>query len=221
MRWVAVADTHLYHTDLELPDGDVLVHAGDLLRAGTLAELADVVEWLDAQPHRFKVLVAGNHDRCFQQHRGQAERLLPDDVHYLEDSGVILDGVQVWGSPWQPAYNQWAFNLNRGAALQSQWDKIPSDTDVLITHCPPKGFGDLSPVPGRHGCADLAARVREVRPWLHVFGHIHQDGGFWRQDRVAYLNATTWECGRRASVVDIGPSGEVVDVDIPPPEDRA
>ena len=218
MLLVAVADTHLYHDELRVPAGDVFVHAGDLLRAGTLDELRRATEWLTSLPHRHKVLVAGNHDRCFELQHAEAIRLLPGNIHYLQDEGVLIGGLRFWGSPWQPAYNGWAFNLERGRKLRSQWARIPTNTDILVTHGPPLGFGDRSPVHGRHGCVDLAARVSEIRPLLHVFGHIHQDGGFWHEASTAYLNATTWECERGPSVVDLSPDGEVVPVTIPPRE---
>jgi len=164
MLLVAVADTHLYHDELRVPAGDVFVHAGDLLRAGTLDELRRATEWLTSLPHRHKVLVAGNHDRCFELQHAEAIRLLPGNIHYLQDEGVLIGGLRFWGSPWQPAYNGWAFNLERGRKLRSQWARIPTNTDILVTHGPPLGFGDRSPVQGRHGCGDLAARVSEIRP---------------------------------------------------------
>src|SRR5437868_2684228 len=112
MRIVAVADTHLFHSDLgELPSGDVLVHAGDLLRAGTLDELRVAAGWLQAQPHTHKVVVAGNHDWCFAREPERAREVLGPSVIYLEDSGATIAGVRYWGSPWQPEYNDWAFNL--------------------------------------------------------------------------------------------------------------
>ncbi len=208
MRIVAVADTHLYQNDLgDLPDGDVFVHCGDFLRGGSLDELARFVPWLIALPHRHKVVVAGNHDCCFESAPGDARALLPPDVIYLEDSGAEIDGVRFWGSPWQPAYHSWAFNLPRGPALAARWAEIPRGTEVLITHGPPQGFGDRTPVTGRHGCADLRERVRAVSPRLHLFGHIHQDGGFWRDGETAFANATTWECERGPTVLELTSSG--------------
>lgn len=214
MRIVAVADTHTFEEDLgELPAGDVFVHAGDLLRGGTLEELAGVAKWIRELPHTHKVVVAGNHDWCFQRERAKALELL-GDTHYLEDSGVDIEGVEFWGSPWQPAYNDWAYNLPRGAPLAEKWSLIPTRTQVLVTHSPPAGFGDRGPVPGRLGCADLRARVDEVQPTLHLFGHIHQDGGAWQHEGTCFANVTTWECERAASVLDyVG--GKVSMVSIP------
>lgn len=217
MRIVAVADTHTFQSDLgPLPEGDVFVHAGDMLRGGTLEELQGVAAWIRGLPHRHKVIVAGNHDWCFSRQRAEALAML-GDAHYLEDSGHRIEGAEFWGSPWQPEYNDWAYNLPRGEALAQKWALIPEATDVLITHSPPAGFGDRGPVAGRHGCVQLTERVRVVEPALHLFGHIHQDGGAWRDGRVCYANVTTWECERAASVIDYDPAtGEVTLVAVPP-----
>ncbi len=217
MRIVAVADTHISERDLgALPEGDVFVHAGDLLARGGLEELRAVSEWIRALPHRWKVVVAGNHDWCFVNEPTAARALLGDAI-YLEDSGAIVGGVTFWGSPWQPLFNDWAFNLPRGAPLAAKWNKIPDHVDVLITHGPPAGFGDRGPMAGRLGCADLLSRVQEVQPALHLFGHIHQDGGVWRNGSTCFANVTTWECERAATVLDLDPdTREVAEVAVPP-----
>jgi predicted phosphohydrolase len=218
MRLVAVADTHTFQDDLgTIPDGDVFVHAGDLLRRGTLDELTGVAAWLKRLPHRRKVLVAGNHDWVFARERNAALELLGPTIVYLEDEGVTLDGVTLWGSPWQPEYHAWAFNLERGAELAEKWALIPEGTDLLVTHCPPHGYGDRSTVPGRLGCEDLLRAVDRVQPALHLFGHIHQDGGFWTRGTTTLANVTTWECERPATVLDFDPqTRSVAPVSVPP-----
>lgn len=215
MRIVAVADTHLFVEDLgQLPDGDLFIHAGDLCRGGTLEELAEAAAWLRGLPHPTKIVVAGNHDWSFVRDPAAARALL-DGVTYLQDAGVTIEGLRFWGSPWQPAFNDWAFNLPRGPAIRAKWDLIPEGTDVLITHGPPAGIGDTVSDSRRTGCADLLAAVRRVRPMLHLFGHIHQDGGFWRREDTSFANVTTWECERGATVIDVEP-GAVREVVIPP-----
>ncbi|MCC6553016.1 MAG: metallophosphatase domain-containing protein [Polyangiaceae bacterium] len=215
MRIVAVADTHLFHDELVLPAGDVLVHAGDLCRGGTLDELARATSWIRTLPHRDKIVVAGNHDWAFVHAPAEARRLLGEGVVYLEDSGATVGGLRFWGSPWQPEFNDWAFNLPRGAPLAGRWAAIPPGIDVLITHGPPDGIGDASSTGGRSGCEALRARVREVRPRLHLFGHIHEDGGLWREGGTCFANVTTWECERAPTVIDIDATA-VVAVSIPP-----
>ena len=146
MRIVAVADTHTFQNDLgSIPQGDVFVHAGDLVRSGKLSELAPVAEWIRALPHPHKIVVAGNHERCFEQDRIGSEAVLGAGIQYLQDTGTRIDGLMFWGSPWQPKYQKWAFNLPRGKSLRERWDLIPDDVDVLVTHGPPKGYGDRGP----------------------------------------------------------------------------
>lgn len=216
MRIVAVADTHLFTSDLVVPAGDVFVHAGDMCRAGTFEELAEAAKWLSSLRHRYKVIVAGNHDCVLEQEPDVAREILTGFI-YLEDSEVTLEGLRFYGSPWQPEFNDWAFNLPRGEALANKWRQIPSGLDVLITHGPPAGIGDLAGngMAGRAGCADLRTRVAEVAPRLHLFGHIHQDGGLWRDDHTTYVNVTTWECERAPTVIDID-ADRVVPVFVPP-----
>lgn len=144
MRIVAVADTHLFHAELVVPDGDVFVHAGDMCRGGDLDELEQTAEWIAGLPHRHKVIVAGNHDWAFVHERAPARSLFAT-MHYLEDSEITLDGMRFYGSPWQPEFHDWAFNLPRGEPLAAVWRRIPRGIDVLITHGPPAGIGDLDP----------------------------------------------------------------------------
>jgi predicted phosphohydrolase len=201
-RLVCVADTHLFHDELVVPDGDVFIHAGDMARRGDLDELAEVAAWIRRLPHRHKVVIAGNHDWAFALEPARARALFGDFI-YLQDAHADVAGVSGWGSPWQPAFNDWAFNLPRGAPLAEKWARIPEGLDVLVTHGPPAGFGDRSSTAGRTGCEDLLARVRAVKPRLHLFGHIHEDGGAWFDDGTWFVNCTTWECERAPTVIDL------------------
>jgi predicted phosphodiesterase len=201
VRIVAIADTHLFHDDLAVPDGDVLIHAGDMCRSGALAELEVAATWLARLPHRHKIVVAGNHDRALEREPDGARALLAG-MHYLEDSGITLDGITFWGSPWTVLFHDWSFMLPRGEPLADRWRRIPDRLDVLVTHGPPEGIGDQTPQ-GRAGCADLRRRLAEVTPRLHLFGHIHQDGGAWPEGNTLCVNVTTWECERPPTVFDI------------------
>ncbi len=218
MRLVCVADTHLYERGLPpLPDGDVLIHAGDMLQHGTMAELQHAAAWLRAQPHAHKLVIAGNHDWCLQRTPGPARALLEGaGVVYLQDSAATLEGLRVWGTPWQPEFFDWAFNLPRGEALAAKWALVPAGIDVLVTHGPPRGYGDRVGR-GHEGCDDLRAALDRIEPALHVFGHIHEDGGLWRCGQTTIANVTTWECTRPATVVDYDPSTRTVTpVAVPP-----
>jgi hypothetical protein len=109
---------------------------------------------------------------------------------YLQDEAVEIEGLRIWGSPWQPEFLDWAFNLPRGAALREKWDRIPSGTDVLITHGPPQGVLDRVDEGRREGCADLLNAVARVRPRLHLFGHIHEGYGCLERDGTTFVNAS-------------------------------
>jgi Icc-related predicted phosphoesterase len=201
MRIVCVSDTHGRHRDVYVPAGDVLVHAGDLTRHGRPDEVRDVDAWLGSLPHRHKLVVAGNHDFCFQEQPRLARSLVTHAV-YLEDEAVTVDGVVFYGSPWQPWFGGWAFNLHPGPELAAVWAKIPADTGVLITHGPPHGILDQTRRGEAVGCLDLFHRVYEVRPRLHVFGHIHEAAGRLDIDGITFVNAST-PPGGTAVVVDL------------------
>lgn len=203
----------------------MFIHAGDLCRRGSLDELEVVGRWLSSLPHQTRIVVAGNHDWAFVKDPVAARRLLGPGVIYLEDSGVVVEGVRFWGSPWQPAFNDWAFNLPRGEPLREKWALIPADTDVLVTHGPPHGIGDGTGTGDgaggygahRSGCEALRARVSEVLPMLHLFGHIHDSGGVWAVGPTVFANVTTWECERAPTVLDIDPHRRrVVPIEVPP-----
>jgi predicted phosphohydrolase len=188
-RLILVSDTHGFHDQVPVPPGDILIHAGDISMLGTLPDVERFDAWLGALPHRHKIVVAGNHDFCFErQPRASAARLT--HAIYLLDQAVTLDGIRFYGSPWQPWFFDWAFNLPRGPALRAKWDLIPVNTDVLITHGPPLGHGDLTIRGDRAGCADLLDVVSGLRPPLHVFGHIHEGAGQTEAGGTRFINAS-------------------------------
>jgi Icc-related predicted phosphoesterase len=190
---VTMADTHGYHTSLRVPPGDILIHAGDMTRMGTLDEVCEFDAFLASLPHRHKIVIAGNHDFCFQR-EPEAARAMLTHATYLEDEAVTIEGIRFYGSPWQPWFLDWAFNLPRGAPLAEKWARIPEDTDILVTHGPPNGIGDRT-WDGRHvGCEELLQRVQQLRPRIHVFGHIHESGGVYRDGATVFVNAATSEC---------------------------
>jgi predicted phosphodiesterase len=194
MRIVCLSDTHTRHGSLDVPDGDVLVHAGDATRRGTQGEIEDFDRWLRDLPHAHKVIIAGNHDFGFEREPAEARGWITGAT-YLQDSGVTIDGVRFWGSPWQPRFFDWAFNLDRGEPLRAVWAKIPEGTDVLLTHGPPRGILDRTVRGESVGCDDLLDAVRRIRPRVHVFGHIHEAYGELELDGTRFVNASTCTIG--------------------------
>jgi predicted phosphodiesterase len=191
MRLVIASDTHGLHDAVSVPDGDVFIHAGDLTKFGELAEISDFGKWIRGLPHRHKIVIAGNHDRGFEERPADAQKLLgaEDGITYLQDSGVVIDGIKFWGSPWQPEFLNWAFNLQRGAEIARKWNLVPRETDVLITHGPPITILDYAH--GQHvGCADLWKRVMDIAPKVHAFGHVHEGSGVEEREGTTYVNAS-------------------------------
>jgi predicted phosphohydrolase len=192
MRIVIASDTHEQHAKIVVPDGDVFVHCGDLTYRGDLPAIAQAGKWIRSLPHPHKMVIAGNHDWAFELKFDAARRRLgdgQDGLVYLQDFGTTIDGVRFWGSPWQPWFFDWAFNLRRGPAIAAKWALIPDSTDILITHGPPMGILDY--VRGeRVGCVDLLARIALIKPKVHAFGHIHEGSGVLAQDGTTFVNAS-------------------------------
>ena len=223
-RLVCISDTHMSHRGLSLPDGDVLVHAGDATSTGTSDEVARFLAWFASQPHRHKILIAGNHDWLFQRFPDMSDQLLAEHpgITYLEDSGVEIEGFKFWGSPWQPWFCDWAFNLPRkGQGLRDVWNRIPIDTEVLITHGPPHGILDqvtgvidFSGKAEHLGCEEMKIRVAAVKPRVHIFGHIHGGYGVAQSKNTTFINACTsteaYQALNRPIVVDLTATGATV-----------
>jgi Icc-related predicted phosphoesterase len=190
MRIVVVSDTHGLHNGIEdLPAGDVLVHAGDFMNSGyDPKDVLSFNRWLGEQPFKHRVVCAGNHDRYFQNSPHEA-RFFLTNATYLENTGVTIDNVTFWGSPYTPEFLNWAFMYTRGSGAK-YWDQIPDGLDVLITHGPPFGILDQVTPDGEHlGCAELLESVEQKRPRVHLFGHIHGGAGIFESDVTRFVNA--------------------------------
>ncbi|HEX8564708.1 MAG TPA: metallophosphatase domain-containing protein [Pyrinomonadaceae bacterium] len=189
-RIVLLSDTHNCNEQISVPGGDVLIHAGDATNRGQVDEIVAFNEWFSGFPHKHKIFVAGNHDWLFETRPKYAQSLLAKNVVYLQDSAVEISGLKIYGSPWQPRFFDWAFNLNRGGEMAEKWKLIPNEVDILITHGPPFGILDETPRGDFAGCEELRKRVEEIRPQLHVFGHIHFGYGTEAKFGVRFVNAS-------------------------------
>jgi predicted phosphodiesterase len=205
MRITFISDTHTKHNQVtsSLPGGDVLIHAGDISSMGYRHEIQDFIKWFSGlDNYKHKIFIAGNHDWGFQTEPKATEHLLElnPGCEYLQDNLFLIgddtdnyeDMVKVWGSPWQPEFYNWAFNLPRqGWELGVHWNQIPEDTEILITHGPPFGHLDtvkLNPT-FNTGCELLRERVDVVKPKIHVFGHIHTGYGYKFDGNTHFFNA--------------------------------
>jgi Calcineurin-like phosphoesterase len=177
VRVVCISDTHGYFPDV--PEGDLLVHAGDLSQGGARQEIQRTLDWLKDLPHAKKVVIAGNHDLLLDPERGgpahEGTSLSWHDLIYLQDSSISLRFaggrvLNLYGSPWTRKHGNWAFEFPRGV---DEWTHtFPDETDVLITHMPPFSHLDMDGL----GDEFLLREVRRIRPKLHIFGHFH--GGY-------------------------------------------
>lgn len=218
MRLVIISDTHGLHDKMKsLPDGDVLIHCGDFTNTGTVTQITAFAEWFKSQPHANKIVIAGNHDfgaqHFLQEGKEDMLKAIFAPAIYLRDSWVHLtingEMKLFYGSPWQPEFFDWAFNLPRGQALKERWDLIPSKVDVLITHGPPEGV--LDRVGHQHvGCGELRKQLADrLKPQVHCFGHIHCAAGTWKQidSPTTFVNAAVCTEGYKPSndpvVIDI------------------
>jgi len=195
VRFVVLSDTHEKHGDLkDIPDGDVLLHAGDFTLHGKKEKVVDFNAFLGTLSHPHKFVIAGNHDLFFEEgyydqnwrqwakvfgptkidFSAKEARSLLSNCTYVEDQTVEVMGLKIFGSPWSPAFGGWAFGYAEGV---ERWTKIAGNTDILVTHGPPKGILDKTMFGTNCGCPNLMFRVHQVKPLVHVFGHVHETYG--------------------------------------------
>lgn len=206
MKLVILSDTHC--NEPELPDGDILIHCGDHTFHGRVHETIDALNWLStAGTFKHRICIAGNHEVGWQNGVDRWIFSAYPRLIYLRDSQVNIDGVKFWGSPVQPLFFNWAFQKQRGEELKRHWAQIPDDTDVLITHGPPKGFGDTNKADERFGDEDLLNRVLEVKPKLHCYGHAHHGSGEYFFQGIHFVNAAVlseeYQLTKEPIVVDL------------------
>lgn len=177
MKIIALSDTHSFHDNYRVPEGDVFVFAGDMSNWGKMEETIAFSAWIKALPHKYKCIIFGNHDIFSSNNLGISRGFFEGDgIHLLVDEGVWIDGVFFYGTPWVQVCGNWGWQKHSGE-LKEVWKKIPLDTDVLITHSPP--YVILDRVWGNEhiGCRHLKERVEIVKPKIHIFGHCHEQAG--------------------------------------------
>lgn len=220
MRIVAISDTHGMHRDVSLPEGDVLVHTGDLSMDGDASVIKDFVSWFGAQAFQHKIFIAGNHDFWAEKEplKMQAQARAAG-VHYLCDTAVVVEGLRFWGSPYTPEFMNWAFMLSP-RSVEQHWLRVPANIDVLLTHGPPHNVLDEVIVPdsiksagvqdtadSHVGCRGLLQRVRQLSVPVHIFGHIHEGYGIHRIDKTRFFNTSQldnrYQLANQPVVIDI------------------
>ncbi len=193
MKIVCISDTHNQLDRIIIPDCDLLLIAGDVTMYGTEKEIIKFNYDLLPLKQRIKniIFIAGNHDFLFQKNNKLARSLITNAI-YLEDESVTIDGIKIYGSPWQPWFFSWAFNLQRGREIKEKWNLIPDDTEILITHGPPFDILDKLYTGELVGCEELRIKVNQLSKLkLHVFGHIHCAYGDKIINGVTFINASS------------------------------
>jgi len=215
-RVVCVSDLH--ENWVEMPEGDLLLIAGDLtfgFKHDYVSQQKTIINeflpWALDQPAEKVVCVAGNHDQSVEKWGWPIVPSSSEKLIYLQDAGVDVCGFRIWGTPWQPWFYNWGFNApKRGGErfLKERFDLIPDETDIIICHGPPYSYGDhevdgmyeslgYGQTPKRSGSKALAAAVRRVDPLLMVCGHIHQGYGVYnvhgKQTKIANAALVNYE----------------------------
>ena len=201
LKLTFISDTHAKHKSVDsfLEGGDILIHSGDFMTSGyNPKEAMMFFEWFDKiDNYSTKVFISGNHDRYMEDNPKEAQEILKKykTIDYLEDNSINIDGdIILYGSPHQPEFYNWAFNLPRnGEELRNKWELIPDNVDILITHSPPMSYLDTSGHPYNEpnlGCELLKNRVELIKPKIHVFGHIHGSYGYRYNGDTHFINAS-------------------------------
>lgn len=225
-RLVCFSDTHGLQDQIKhRPEADVLIHAGDLTNTGELEQVQSLVKWLTEYPAQQKIIITGNHDITFQPEyyeknwsrfhskpydcRQVRELLNTSCFTYLEDEQIDINGYQIYGSPWQPEFCDWAFNLEPGVECKSVWDRIPSSVDILVTHGPPFGMNDTTSQGQQKGCNELLKAIQSRNIPVSIAGHIHSGYGVTGDGVTLFANAST--CDH-----DYKPINSPIVIDLPP-----
>lgn len=191
MKFVIISDTHGQHKNLTLPKGDVIIHAGDISQRGKESEILDFLNWFKDLDFKYKIFIAGNHDFFFEEtSEKDIQKIIPENIIYLCDSGVEVENIKIWGSPITPWFYDWAFNRLRGAQIALHWQLIPHDTDILITHGPVFGQLDKTTRGENVGCEDLLYSIDKIKPKIHICGHIHEGYGQTTSSKTKFINAS-------------------------------
>ena len=190
MRIVAISDTHSQHWNVHVPEGDVLIFAGDGEFRSAL-DLIDFDNWLSGLPHKHRIAIAGNHDFFCESHPQDVRKYLTQAVYLRDEQCVLPNGMTVWGSPMTQTFLNWAFMASDENLDRDHWSKIPGDTGLLLVHGPAHEHLDVArPGLGHWGSRTLARRIEELKIPYVVYGHIHGGYGMEKAGPTTYVNCS-------------------------------
>ena len=188
MKFVAISDTHGCHRQLNLPKGDVLLHAGDVCDKGNALQVEDFLDWLSGLDFQYKIIIRGNHDIDLKTKQSLLEIEMPKGTVQLKNSGIIIKDIPIWGVPY-PIIGD-----------VENWQSIPLNTRILITHRPPFSILDKPSFSLSMGSKKLMRRVKLVKPDIHLFGHIHADYGQKKVKETLFINGSTYKQSKKRIV---------------------
>ena len=189
----ALSDTHTLHENFNVDHGgDLLIHSGDALSRGNHREFKSFAEWINEKSKKFKhtIYVPGNHDGYVAENFDEARKELDSNIIILRNEFIEIDGLKIWGSPYTPTFMDWWF-MKPESDLGLDYEKMPEDLDILITHGPPWGILDIGgpdSTPGRLGSSSLRYHTDRAKPKMHFFGHIHESYGVKETPDTAFIN---------------------------------
>lgn len=204
MKITCISDLHGLKPKLD--GGDLLIVAGDLTARDELGQHLQFIDWLLIQPYRNKVFIAGNHDGFIQK----SSKLFKESfsrfgVHYLQDSSCVVEGFKIYGMPWTPPFLNWHFMADEDL-MRKKVAKIQYNTDILVTHGPPRGTLDLDS-DAHLGCPILSNKIKGLEHLkLHVFGHIHSGYGQKRHEYGQNIGLLSVNCALMTN--DYAPDNE-------------
>lgn len=201
MRIVCMSDSHGFHKKLNVPDGDVFIHAGDFSMRAQIQHVQEFARWMNSLPHKHKIVVPGNHDIACETNSRSMTKDMFGSVVYLDHEYHQVEGIMVFGSPYTSAIanpSDWSFDYPRGGHRGFRlWDQVlhGDRMDILVTHGPAYGildrvldphFGE-DPHVGEKGISNI---IEKHKPKVHIFGHIHEGYGHVRESEVDYYNVS-------------------------------
>lgn len=219
MRIWCISDTHCQHGGLVVPDCDAIIHAGDEANSrdvtSNLVESCRFFEWYSSLAPK-KYFIPGNHSVAMQAGLVPMHVWL-DVMALVHNDYFMTNKLLVFGSPYTPAWGEsWAY-MRKRHRMSDVWDTVPLDTDILVTHGPPKGVLDITHDRDTKaliqvGCSSLRKKVAEIKPRYHIFGHIHDEkgisnAGVFERDGTKFVNCSV--CDNRGNLIN---NGVLIDV---------
>lgn len=213
-----ISDTHGNHSQLAVPKNiDLVIHSGDATNYkawyDNQSEYEDFKEWYFNLPIKYKIFIPGNHDSYIYKYEKDCKKEFSKlGINMLINEFIEIEGLKIYGSPQTPTFGEWFYMTDR-AKIYKYWEQIPVDTNILVTHGPPKGILDLSHnrIRQLEYCGDNALfnKVMELKPQIHCFGHIHNSNGCYNQgerlyEGINFINASCVTDSKRGEITSSG-----------------